>query len=155
FDYGPSTGRLIVEIANGRMPAYIKGKRNVIYAGDAGLGLALACESGRVGERYLFTGTNVSMDELVPLIAQIAKVSAPKKVIPLSLARVVSKLQEMRYRLMGGALPQLSSTAIAVMASGQFLAGEKASSELKFQPTLDLAAAISRALQWLRQNGYI
>ncbi|MEW6734817.1 MAG: NAD-dependent epimerase/dehydratase family protein [Acidobacteriota bacterium] len=155
FDYGPSTGRLIVEIANRTLPGYLKGNRNIIYAGDAGHGLVLACEKGRVGERYLFTGTNISMDELVPLIAEIARVAAPKKVIPLSAAKLLSKLQESRFKLLGGELPRLSSTAIAVMASGQFLNGDKAKNELGFSCRLDLKETLSRTLQWFSHNGYI
>jgi dihydroflavonol-4-reductase len=155
FDYGPSTGRLIIEIANRSLPGYIRGDRNVIYAGDAGIGLILACENGRAGERYLFTGTNISMDELVPLIAEIARVQSPKKVIPLAAAKLISKFQENRFKLFGGKLPRLSSTAIAVMASGQFLNGNKAKSELGFSCSINLKEAISRAYQWFTQNGYI
>lgn len=155
YDYAPSTGRLIVEVANNTLPAYIKGKRNVIYAGDAGVGIILACEKGRVGERYLFTGTNVSMDELIKLIAKAANTLAPEKVIPLPLAKLLSKLQEAKYKLLGGELPKLSSTAIAVMASGQFLDGSKAVSELGFKPTLNLEQTIERTITWFKANGYI
>jgi dihydroflavonol-4-reductase len=155
YDYAPSTGRLVVEVANNTLPAYIKGKRNVIYAGDAGAGIVLACEKGRVGERYLFTGTNISMDELIQLIAKIANTTAPTKVIPLSIAKLISKLQETKYKLLGGELPKLSSTAIAVMASGQFLDGSKAASELGFKPTLNLEQTIERTINWFKANGYI
>lgn len=155
YDYAPSTGRLVVEVANKTLPAYIQGKRNVIYAGDAGRGIVLACEKGRVGERYLFTGTNISMDELIKLIAKIAKTQAPTKVIPLSIAKILSKLQETKYKLLGGDLPKLSSTAIAVMASGQFLDGSKAISELGFKPTLSLEQTIERTINWFRANGYV
>lgn len=155
YDYAPSTGRLIVEVANNTLPAYIRGKRNVIYAGDAGMGIVLACEKGRAGQRYLFTGTNVSMDELIQLIAKIAKTEAPTKVIPLSLAKILSKLQETKYKLLGGELPKLSSTAIAVMASGQFLDGSKAVNELGFKPTLTLEQTIERTVTWFKANNYI
>lgn len=155
YDYAPSTGRLIVEIANGTLPGYIKGKRNIIYAGDAGHGLVLACERGRVGERYLFTGTNITMDELIPMIASLAGVEPPKKVIPLMAARLISKLQETKFNVVGGELPKLNSTAIAVMASGQFLDGSKAARELNFKCTLDLKMTIKRTIEWFTKVGYI
>src|SRR5262249_54058603 len=94
YDKGPTTGRLIIDIANRKLPGFIRGKRNLIYSGDAGRGLVIACEEGRAGERYLFTGTNISMDELVPLIARLAGVEPPRRVIPLPLARLVANLQE-------------------------------------------------------------
>lgn len=155
YDAGPSTGRLIVEIANGTLPGYIRGRRNVVYAGDAGRGLVLACERGRAGERYLLTGENVTMDELVKTIAEVAGVEPPGRVIPLGLARVLSKLQEARFKLFGGAPPRLSSTAIAVMASGQFLDGSKARRELGYEPSAGAREAISRALAWFRARGYV
>jgi dihydroflavonol-4-reductase len=155
FDYGPTTGKLIVDIANQKLPVYIRGARNVIYAGDAGRGLLLACEKGRVGERYLFTGTNISMDDLVQLIADIANVTLPKRVIPLTVARLVSQFQELKFKLLGGKVPQLNSTAIAVLALGQFLDGSKARNELGFQPALDLEGTIKRTINWFRLVGYI
>jgi dihydroflavonol-4-reductase len=155
YDYGPSTGRLIVEIANGTLPGYVRGNRNVIYAGDAGRGLVLACENGRPGERYLFTGTNVSMDELVARIARIAQVTAPTRVIPYPVARLLSRLQELQFHLFGGELPRLSSTAIAIMGSGQFLDGSKARRELHFECRNDIDTTISRTLQWFRSQKYV
>lgn len=155
FDYRPSTGRLIVEIANGTIPGYIRGDRNVIYTGDAGKGLILACEGGKPGEKYLFTGTNISMDELVKIIAKLAGVSPPKIAIPLPIARTISKLQETKYQLFGAKLPKISSSAIAVMASGQFLDGSKAQKELGFKSKVDLNEAITRAINWFRLKKYI
>lgn len=155
YDAGPSTGRLVVEIADRTLPGYIRGRRNVVYTGDAGRGLVLACERGRAGGRYILAGANVTMDELVRTIAEEAGVEPPRRVIPLGLARALSKLQEVRYRLLGGEPPRLSSTAIAVMASGQFLDGGKARRELGFEPRVGLRQAVARALAWFREHGYL
>jgi dihydroflavonol-4-reductase len=155
LDRGPTTGRLIVDIANRALPAYIRGNRNVIYAGDAGRGVALVLEKGRVGQRYLLTGSNTNMDDLVKLIAKVAGVAAPSRVVPLGMAKLVSWLQESRYRLFGGALPKVSSTAIAVMAAGQHLDGSKAKRELGYAPEVSLESAIERALRWFSDQGYV
>ena len=155
YDRGPSTGRLITDIANRKLSAYIRGQRNVVYSGDAGRGIALTLERGRPGERYLLTGTDVTMDELVPLIARIAEVPPPTTVAPLWLARALGKLEELRYRHLNGPLPTLSSTAIAVLSSGQYLDGEKARRELGYQPEVSLETAIRRALDWFIAHGYV
>lgn len=153
-DYGPTTGRLIVEIAKGTLPGYVRGKRNVIYAGDAGRGLVRVCEAGRAGERYLLTGTNIGMDELVAKIAAIAHAPVPKP-IPLPVASLVSGMQTLRYRYLKGPLPKVDATAIAVMSAGQFLSGAKASTELGFKSGISLTETISRALHWFKQAGYV
>ena len=153
-DWGPTTGRFVVDIANRTMPAFVPGLRNAVYAGDAGRGLVLALKRGAAGERYLLTGENVSMEELVTTIAELAKVPRPRSV-PLAVARGASQLQELRYHLVGGEPPKLSATAIAVMSAGQFLDGAKAARVLGYQPEVPLRRAIERALAWFRQVGYV
>ncbi len=125
----------------------------MIYAGDAGRGLLAVLEKGRPGRRYLLTGENLTMDDLVSRMASLAGVPPPR---PLSLgaARVVSGLQHVRYRL-GGPLPLLSETAIAVMAGGQYLDGARAADELDFLAGIPVEEALSRALAWFRAAGYL
>jgi dihydroflavonol-4-reductase len=154
YDFGPTTGRLIVELANKRLPGYVTGNRNVIYAGDAGLGLIRVCEDGRVGERYLLTGENHSMDALVQKICNAAGVPIPKP-IPLAGAIFVAKLQAWRYRWFKGPLPKVDATGIAVMSGGQFLSGNKAQTELGFCVSVTTDEAIQRALQWFKSKAYV
>lgn len=150
YDFGPTTGAFVTEIANETVTNYVGGNRNVVYAGDAGLGLVLCAESGRIGERYLITGENLAMRELTTMIAEIANVPAPKAV-PLGLAKVLSRIQRLRHRF-GGPLPKLSDSAIAVMAAGQFLDGEKAKVELGYESTVAPEDAIKRAYAWFVRN---
>ena len=154
YDKGPTTGRLIVEIANRSLPGYVRGRRNVVYTGDAGRGMVLACERGRIGERYLITGTNIEIDDLVKRIAEIAGVRPPRIGISAPLARRLAKLLEWRWSTFGGEPPKLTSTAIAV-SSGQFLDGGKAREELGYEPEVPLDEAIRRALGWFRAAGYV
>lgn len=152
FDYGPTTGQLITEIANQTLPAYVAGKRNVIYAGDAGRGLLACAERGRAGERYLLTGENTDMDKLVALISQISH-SKPPKSAPLLAAKAINRMQTLAYRL-GGPVPKVSETALAVMSAGQHLDGAKAERELGFSASVSTEEALRRALQWFQTVGY-
>ena len=154
YDYGPTTGALITEIAAQRLPAYVRGLRNAVYAGDAGRGLALALERGRPGERYLFTGENLSMDELVSKIASMAGVPVPRAV-PLRLAQLLATAQAVRYRRLKGPVPKISQTAIAVMAGGQFLDGRKAQRELGYAPQVSIDDALQRAYAWFCEQGMV
>ncbi len=154
YDFAPTTGRLIVEIVNQSLKAYIKGQRNVVSARDAGRGLLFALEKGKIGERYLITGENTDMDTLVSSICERAEIPPLTKTVPLNMAKLVSKLQETRYALFRGELPKLSSTAIAVMAGGQHLDGTKAKVELDYTPNFNLRDTIDRAYIWFEKNGY-
>ncbi|MDH4583276.1 NAD-dependent epimerase/dehydratase family protein [Pseudomonas sp. BN415] len=153
FDAGPSTGRIITAMAQGWMTHYVPGRRNVVDAADAGRGLLLAMEKGRVGERYLLTGQNIEMAELTERIANLLGVQPPQP-MPLALAKGMAALGRMRYRL-SGELPKLDDTAIAVMAGGQFLDGSKARHELGFVAETPLEVTLERTVGWFRANGYL
>jgi dihydroflavonol-4-reductase len=154
FDYGPTTGRFITDLASGQMPGYVAGLRNAVYAGDAGRGIMLAAEKGRAGERYLITGENTSMDDLMKVIAAISGRPIPRKT-PLFIAKAAAAWQTLVWRLRGGEPPRISSTAIAVMSAGQHLSGEKAASEFGYVPNVVLVEAIRRTYDWFRSVGYI
>lgn len=154
FDYGPSTGQLLVGVANQSIPGYVNGKRNVIYGGDAGVGLVLACEKGRSGERYLFTGQNITMQQLVSLMVKTTS-APPLKAIPLFVAKIVSRIQTLKYKYGKGEQPKISETAIAVMSSGQYLDGSKAEKELGFKATQNIEETIANAYSWFKKVGYI
>ena len=133
----------------------MRGNRNVVYAGDAGRGLLYALEKGRFGQRYLITGHDTNTDDLVAGICEMAGVAPLKKVLPLWLAKIISKVQEVRYTVFKGAPPTLSSTAIAVLAGGQHLDGSKAKEELGYEPDLSVKEAIERAHKWFVEQKYI
>ncbi|WP_430907453.1 NAD-dependent epimerase/dehydratase family protein [Maribacter sp. 2-571] len=155
YDYGPTTGRLIVHALNRTLPGYVGGDRNVVYAGDAGRGMLLACMNGRPGERYLITGVNINMTALIEKIGIIGGVTDMPKKVPLSLAKLLSKVKMTRYKWFGGELPLLDDTAIAVMSAGQFLDGSKAKKELGYKPQVGIDEMIQKTISWFKEVGYI
>ena len=50
------TGRIIVEAAAGRMPAFVDTGLNIAHVDDVAMGHWLAFEKGRIGERYILGG---------------------------------------------------------------------------------------------------
>ncbi len=57
------TGRVIVEAAAGRMPAFVETGLNMVHVDDVAEGHLLAFERGRIGERYILGGQNASFAE--------------------------------------------------------------------------------------------
>jgi dihydroflavonol-4-reductase len=112
------------------------------------------CEDGRVGERYLLAGENLTMSELMGKISKATGAPMPKS-IPLPVARLVSALQTARYKFLRGPEPKVNSSAIAVMASGQFISGEKAARSLGFRPLVSVDEAIHRTLRWFQSRGMV
>lgn len=114
--------------------------------------LVLCAERDRAGERHLITGENTTMDALVAEIARQAGGPEPRA-IPLPVAGAAARLDGWRYRLPGDTPPRLTDSAIAVMASGQFLDGAKAQRELGYRPESSLVQAIARSLAGFRRAG--
>ena len=72
------TGRMIVEAACGRMPAYVDTGLNIVHVEDVAEGHLLAMEKGRIGERYILGGDNLS---LADILAEIARLTDRKSVV--------------------------------------------------------------------------
>ena len=55
------TGQVIVDFMKGRMPAYIETGMNIVDVDDVATGHLLAMEKGRIGERYILGGEDMSV----------------------------------------------------------------------------------------------
>ncbi|MBM3572625.1 MAG: NAD-dependent epimerase/dehydratase family protein, partial [Alphaproteobacteria bacterium] len=55
------TGRVVLEAARGNMPAYVDTGLNLVHVDDVAAGHLLAFDHGRVGERYILGGENVTL----------------------------------------------------------------------------------------------
>lgn len=62
------TGRILVEAARGRMPAYVETGLNLVHVDDCAAGVVAALERGRLGQRYILGGQDVRLGELVAYI---------------------------------------------------------------------------------------
>src|SRR6267142_5186678 len=65
------TGRLIVEAASGRMPAFVNTGLNVVHVDDVATGHLLAYEKGAVGESYILGGENRTLQWILETVAEL------------------------------------------------------------------------------------
>ena len=59
------TGKVIVQAARGRMPAFVDTGLNVAHVDDVALGHLLAARYGKIGRRYILGGENMSLAEIL------------------------------------------------------------------------------------------
>ena len=65
------TGRIIVEAATGRIPAFVDTGLNLVHVDDVAQGHLLALDKGKVGENYILGGEDVSLEVMLADIAAL------------------------------------------------------------------------------------
>src|SRR5262249_4532050 len=76
------TGRLIIEAARGRMPAYVDTGLNLLHVDDVASGHLLALRHGRIGERYILAGENLTLEHILRTIARLVGRAPPRLRLP-------------------------------------------------------------------------
>ena len=147
------TGRLIVEAARGQMPAFVDTGLNIVHVDDVAEGHLAAAEKGRIGDRYILGGENMSLAEI---LAEVSRRSAD--------ARHGSGFRTVRcYRSRSGRSWRRESPAASLSSRlTAFGCREKrcisarrkrrASSATAPRPARQ---AIADAVAWFEANGYL
>lgn len=148
------TGRMIVEAAAGRMPAYVDTGLNVVHVDDVAAGHLAAFERGRVGERYILGGEDMSLRDILAAIARITGGRAPFFSIPHGVILPIAWLAEAWTRLSGGDEPFATVDGIRMARKKMYFRSDKAIRELGYAPRPAIEA-LSDAIQWFGDNGYL
>jgi dihydroflavonol-4-reductase len=147
------TGQFLVDFLSGRIPAYVDTGLNIIDVRDVAEGHLLAAERGVVGERYILGHRNVTLAELLDLLAHIAGVRWARvrlpHIVPLLAAMIEAPLARLRRRP-----PRVSLEAVRLARKKMFFDPGKAVRELGL-PQSPIESALARAVAWFRAQGYV
>jgi dihydroflavonol-4-reductase len=147
------TGRIIVEAACGRMPAYVETGLNVVDVDDVAEGHLLALRHGRIGERYILGGDNLMLRDLLAEIADLARRRAPRVKLPVAPLIPLAHAAEALARL-SGREPFLTVDGLHMSRNRMFFSSAKATRELGYRPRPH-EGALRAALDWFGQAGYL
>jgi dihydroflavonol-4-reductase len=147
------TGRIIVEAASGRMPAFVDTGLNLVHVDDVAEGHLLALDRGRVGERYILGGQDVGLRELLAAIAELAGRRAPQLSLPIRPLYPLAKVSELIGRITGKE-PFLTKDALTMARHHMYFSSGKAERELGYaaRPHRE---GLRDALAWFRTQGYV
>ena len=147
------TGRMIVDAANGKIPAYMDTGLNLVRVEDVAIGHLLALERGRIGEGYILGGENLSLREILTMITEEAGRRPPRiKVSPTMMwpaAWVDEKLARL-FRIE----PRVTRDHLRMARSKMYFSSDKAIRELGYAPR-PVRPAIKEALAWFTANGMV
>jgi dihydroflavonol-4-reductase len=147
------TGRVIVDYLNGRMPAYVETGLTVVDVDDVALGHLLAAEQGRVGERYILGGENLTLKQMLDLLAELSGLSRVRVRIPHSVALAWAYLDVALARVRARHVPVATPDTARLSRLHEYFSSAKAVRELGF-PQTPARAALAKSVEWYRSHGY-
>jgi dihydroflavonol-4-reductase len=147
------TGRVIVEAATGRMPAFVDTGLNLVHVDDVAQGHLLALDKGRIGENYILGGTDVALQTMLGDIASLTGRRAPTVKLPRAPLFPLAWGAEALARVTGKE-PFLTADALRMSRYRMFFSSEKAGRELGYSAR-PYQEGLKDALTWFRENGYL
>lgn len=153
--YPTPSGKLVLDVLQGRYLFYLEGGINLVDINDVTEGHILAMEKGKIGESYNLGNNhnNIRLKELFSLIAEIGGISAPRFRIPYPAGLAYANLSLWMADHLTHKPPLLAPGALEVLHLFKKMDSTKAITELGL-PQTPLRETIRRTVEWFRENGY-
>ncbi|MES2404799.1 MAG: hopanoid-associated sugar epimerase [Pseudomonadota bacterium] len=147
------TGRMILDAARGRMPAFVDTGLCVVHVDDVAEGHVLAYERGQRGRRYVLGGENMSLKAILAAVAELTGRRAPRLQLPHAAVLPVAYVAEAWARITGVA-PNVTVDGVKLAWHRMYFSSRRAETELGWHAR-PAREALSDAIQWFRDNGYL
>ena len=152
-DFKPTpTGKIVVDFVRGAMPVFLDTGLNVVDVEDVAEGHLAACERGRAGQRYILGAENLTLQQIFAVLAEISGRKAPKLRIPYAVAYAAGVVST-AWADVTGKEPRAPLDAVRMARNKMWVRHDKAARELGYAPG-PARAALIRAVDWFRANGY-
>ncbi len=146
------TGRVILDAARGKIPAYVDTGLNVVHVDDVAEGHLLAAAKGQVGRRYVLGGENLALREILGEIARLTGRRPPAVRLPRGPLFPVAWVAEGWARLTGGSEPLITADGLRMAGKTMWFSSARAERELGYK-TRPAAEALADAIAWFRETG--
>ena len=147
------TGRVILDAARGRMPAFVDTGLCVVHVDDVAEGHVLAYERGQRGRRYVLGGENMSLKAILAAVAELTGRRAPALRLPHAAVLPVAYAAEAWARVTGVA-PGITVDGVKLARHRMYFSSQRAEAELGYRAR-PAREALADAIQWFRDNGYL
>jgi dihydroflavonol-4-reductase len=147
------TGKIVVEAASGRMPAFVDTGLNVVHVDDVAEGHLLALDKGAIGGQYILGAENLTLAEILAAVAEIVHRPAPRWRLPHDVVMPIALLAELWARLTGRE-PFVTQDGVRLARKHMFFSSDHAKQALGYRPR-PARAAIADAITWFDQHGYL
>ncbi|HMK87970.1 MAG TPA: hopanoid-associated sugar epimerase [Steroidobacteraceae bacterium] len=147
------TGRIVVDAASGRMPAYVDTGLNIVHVDDVAAGHLLAYHRGRPGERYILGGEDMTLREILMQIAELAGRRPPRVRLPYAAVLPMAYAAHGFAKLTGRS-GRLTLEGVRMSRKRMFFSSAKAVRDLgyRWRPPIE---AFADALDFFRECGLL
>ena len=147
------TGRVILDAAAGRMPAYVDTGLNIVHVDDVAAGHLMAFHRGRPGERYILGGEDMSLREILAEVARISGRKPPRVRLPYAAVLPIAYAAEIVAKVTGRS-GRVTLEGVRMARKRMFFSSAKAVRELgyRWRPP---AEAFTDAVRWFRDRGVL
>ncbi len=146
--------RMILDLVNGKIPAFLDCIHNVIDVRDVAEGHILARDRGLAGARYLLGAENLTMAEFVAALGRITGAPMPKARVPYAVALAAGHVSEWISDHVTRKPPQAPLTGVRLAGRPVRFDCSKAVHELGLAPR-PAEEAIRDAVRWLKEEGLV
>lgn len=146
-------GQIVRDVYKKRLFYFTAGGMNVVSVEDVVYGHMRAAKVGRVGERYILGGENLTHEQIILTTSEVVGGWGPWFSLPSPLVTVMSTAAEW----IGNATntrPWISSELVAGIGLTVWFSHEKATRELDYHPT-PFREAVDRTFHWYLKQGMI
>ncbi len=147
------TGRLIVQAASGKMPAFVDTGLNFVHVDDVAAGHLMALRHGPVGEHFILGGDDVSLRELLGSIAEIVGRKPPRVELPRWPLYPLAVMAEAAAKVTKKE-PFVTVDGLNMSRYMMFFSSARAKAELGYTAR-PYRAALADAIAWFDQAGYL
>ncbi|MCH8035918.1 MAG: NAD-dependent epimerase/dehydratase family protein [Proteobacteria bacterium] len=148
------TGRMILDAAAGRMPAYVDTGLNVVHVDDVARGHLLALEHGSQGQGYILGGEDMSLRHILETVAEIAGRRPPRWKLSPTALMPLAYLAQGWARITRGGEPRLTVDGLRLAKKHMYFSSAKARRELSYAPR-PAREALQEAVDWFRSQGLL
>jgi dihydroflavonol-4-reductase len=152
-DINEISGSFVVEATKGKMRVVFPAGMNMVAVEDVVNGMIAAAEKGRIGERYILAGTNLSLWQAAKTITRITGSPGPWLMLPRASLPLIATFVAVLRKLVGNRMP-LDANQVRVGAMNQYVDGRKAAEAFGLAAT-PVETAVRSAYRWYREQGIV
>jgi dihydroflavonol-4-reductase len=147
------TGRIVLDAAAGKMPAYVDTGLNIVHVADVAVGHLLAYRHGRSGERYILGGEDMSLQQILAQIASLVGRRPPSIRLPYGVILPIAYVAE-AVAAVTGRPGRLTLEGVRMSRKLMFFSSAKAERELGYRARPPVEA-FADAIAWFRDRGLL